>query len=396
MRTDVAFTHVAVEPDVPVQVEIEVTNTSDVIDGVTVIVDGLDQDWIELRRPIVSLFPDATEVVSFTIHAPPGAMAGDYLVTACVVSMIDATRTSVHDFWVSIAPVVGATVHTVPSVVTKGSTAHVDVTVANTGNVAATFALAAIDQSREVDCRIVPNEITLRPGAAGTSRLTMRGPRPWVGQVATRSVAVTAAAGDFQTAEAPVTFRQRPRLPRGLLTFVILALIVAVWATIFFLVIRQIRAGDAKGKTLATAFRTGELEVPIAKIAAAVTGRVTSVSEGDGLPRVAVEAYRIVPDGELVLSGAAATDVEGAFSLDALLPGNYTVPVHGEGLRRDIHDDADHARDRQARRPRPRRRDAGRARAARSAAAWPSHRPRRTGWSSRSSPRRSPTDGPTR
>ena len=47
MRTDVAFTHVAVEPDVPVQVEIEVTNTSDVIDGVTVIVDGLDQDWIE-------------------------------------------------------------------------------------------------------------------------------------------------------------------------------------------------------------------------------------------------------------------------------------------------------------------------------------------------------------
>ena len=115
----------------------------------------------------------------------------------------------------SIAPVVGATVHTVPSVVTKGSTAHVDVTVANTGNVAATFALAALDQSREVDCRIVPNEITLRPGAAGTSRLTMRGPRPWVGQVATRSVAVTAAAGDFQTAEAPVTFRQRPRVPRA-------------------------------------------------------------------------------------------------------------------------------------------------------------------------------------
>ena len=107
---------------------------------------------------------------------------------------------------------------------------------------------------------------------------------------------------------------------------------MAVWATIFFLVIRQIRVGDAKGKTLATAFRTGELEVPIAKIAAAVTGRVTSVSEGDGLPRVAVEAYRIVPDGELVLSGAAATDVEGAFSLDALLPGNYTFRFTAKGF----------------------------------------------------------------
>ena len=31
------------------------------IDGVTAIVDGINPDWVQLERPLVSLFPDATE-----------------------------------------------------------------------------------------------------------------------------------------------------------------------------------------------------------------------------------------------------------------------------------------------------------------------------------------------
>ncbi len=107
MRTQLGLSHLTVRPGTPARVEIEVTNTSDVIDGVTAIVDGIDPNWIRFDAPVVSLFPSSTASLGFTIETPFDYPAGDYLVVVRVVSTIDADRQTVHDFWITVEPSLG-------------------------------------------------------------------------------------------------------------------------------------------------------------------------------------------------------------------------------------------------------------------------------------------------
>ena len=55
MRTQLALSHVDATPGLTSRIEIEVTNTSTVIEGVTAIVDGINPEWVRLERPVVSL-----------------------------------------------------------------------------------------------------------------------------------------------------------------------------------------------------------------------------------------------------------------------------------------------------------------------------------------------------
>jgi len=50
---------------------VDVTNTSEVIDGVTGVVVGLDPTWVQLVLPVVSLFPEATGTLTFRLDIPP-------------------------------------------------------------------------------------------------------------------------------------------------------------------------------------------------------------------------------------------------------------------------------------------------------------------------------------
>ena len=53
LRTEVGASHLSVTPGVPVVFDIEVTNTSEVIDGVTATISGLDPSWVQLVLPVV-------------------------------------------------------------------------------------------------------------------------------------------------------------------------------------------------------------------------------------------------------------------------------------------------------------------------------------------------------
>jgi hypothetical protein len=51
VRTQLALSHVDATPGLTSRIEIEVTNTSTVIEGVTAIVDGINPEWV--RRAVV-------------------------------------------------------------------------------------------------------------------------------------------------------------------------------------------------------------------------------------------------------------------------------------------------------------------------------------------------------
>src|SRR5207249_3846865 len=115
------------------------------------------------------------------------------------------------------------------------------------------------------------------------------GPRPWFGTTATRSILVTATSPTLQL-EQRATFNQKPRIPRGVLTALILAGIVALWATVFIVVVKRLGEQESAKKAVAADFDNGgAASVPLADVAGSVAGTVTS--GGSPQPRITVSAF---------------------------------------------------------------------------------------------------------
>ncbi|MAT06545.1 MAG: hypothetical protein CL424_16015, partial [Acidimicrobiaceae bacterium] len=88
MRTELPLSHVQVQPGESTRVEVEITNDEVTIDGVTILVDGINPEWVRLERPLVSLFPEASDRLVVHFDIPTYCRAGDYLIDLRVVSAV--------------------------------------------------------------------------------------------------------------------------------------------------------------------------------------------------------------------------------------------------------------------------------------------------------------------
>lgn len=328
---DFAVSHLSVAPGASVPISLPVTNTGEIIDGITAIVDGVDPDWVRLERPVVSVFPDETGTLDVWFDAPSDCPAGDYLVVIRLVSTIEPSRQSVHDFWLTVLPVASLALELTPQIVNGGTVGRSSASVTNTGNAVANVRVTALDPARDVDVVVDPGAFILPVGAVALVDIHMRGRRPWFGQPDAHSVLVTARVDDVEV-ERTATFNQRPRISRGIITMLILALIIALWALIFLFAINALRQSDPVVKATATSFEQGQSDIPLALIAASADGTITATTTGDGIARLTVEAYRVTSDQTLESSGSAATDEDGAFALPSLLPGTYVFRASGDGF----------------------------------------------------------------
>ena len=331
MKTDLQLSHLEVIPGQEGRVSIEVRNTAEVIDGITAIVDGINPDWIRLERPLISLFPDAIDQLELVLDIPTSCPAGDYLVIVRIVSTIDADRQSVHDFWLTVTPVPALAVSLNPQIVNGGATASLTATVTNTGNTNSAVTVEALDPTREIDCESDPANLLLPQGDEAVVDVLLRGRRPWFGDPVVRTIDVTARVDDLEVASR-ATFRQRAKIPRGLLTALILAGIVLLWALIFLLVISELRRTEPPAKAIGTGFVDGPDNIPITRVAATVEGVVTARTTGNGVPRITVDAQRVDAEGNLISVGSAATDDDGRFAIKSLIPGTYKLRFTADGF----------------------------------------------------------------
>ncbi|MEO6122129.1 MAG: carboxypeptidase-like regulatory domain-containing protein [Ilumatobacteraceae bacterium] len=344
MRTAVATSHLRVTPGKSVVLDVDVTNTSDIIDGVTATIQGLDPAWVSLVVPVVSLFPDASATLSLRINLPTNCLAGEYLVSVQVVSIIDPERFSDHEFWLSVDPLLAASLTLHPSVVVGGSHGAFMASITNEGNVTADLVVGCRDESRHLNCVAYPATVSVPAGETHTVEIHADGKRPLFGDLVSRTITIeiaggsdvaTTAGGDPQQISLPAvaTFNQKPRIPRGVLTILILAAIIALWATVFLLVVTALRDKPDATKAVATDFDAGGPgEVNLAAVAVSMSGAVSAQSTGAPLPLITVEAFRIKPSGDQVSVGSAGTDDAGAFALDSLLPGHYKLRFSAEGF----------------------------------------------------------------
>lgn len=333
MRTALASEHLHVRPGVPTLLDVEVTNTADVIDGVTAEFEGLDPTWVQLVSPVISLFPESTSTLTARLDLPPNCIAGDYLITMHVFSTIDPDRRTTSQFWLTVDPVPGLAVQLRPSLITGGSKAEFTALIANPGNVALQVSLKVEEDTSEVTCAAEPPVVLVEPGHTERVAILAKGPRPWFGSPVARSLVITATAPDVEVVEL-ATFNQKPRVPRGVLTILILAGIIALWATIFMLIITTLRSGSAPTKAVATSFNEGgATDVALLAVAGSASGSVTAKTTGEGLARITVEARRVAPDGSSELIASAATGDDGSFVLETLLPGSYKFRFTADGFK---------------------------------------------------------------
>lgn len=330
MRATLLAHSVRIQPGVPATLDIEVTNTSDVIDGISAEVYGLDPAWVPLVQPVVTLFPDTSGTLTIRFVLPTSCAAGESMITVRVFSTIDASRYEEHAVWITVEPVEAATLEMRPSLVEGGTHAEMRAVVTNTGNVATEFNVTAIEPTRALECRVVPSTMVVLPGQQGEVTLYAEGRRPFIGQIVSRNIDVTATSANLELVQ-PARFMQKPRIPRGAITALILAAIVVLWATIFLLVVSYMRNRAAPTKAVPATWAAGTREVKIADVAGSLTGTVVAASTSKGVPRVTVEAWRDAK-GKYESAASATTGDDGTFTLSALLPGTYKVKFSAQGF----------------------------------------------------------------
>ena len=332
MRTEVATSHLRVTPGVAAVLDVEVTNTANVIDGVTATINGLDQAWVSLVTPVVSLFPESSATLSLRIDLPRNCLAGEYLVSVHVSSIIDPDRFSDHEFWMSVDPLSAASLAMHPNLIIGGSEATFMAEITNEGNVTTELIVSAFEETRELTAIANPATVSVPPGETHAVSIDVRGKRPFFGQAITRVIKV-GVTGEGIELEAPANFTQKPRIPRGVLTVLILVLIIALWATVFLVVVSALRDKPEVTKAPAKNFnKRGNGSVNLAAVAATMTGTVTAQSTGLPVPLITVEAQRIKPDGSLEPIGSTSTGDDGTYTLESLLPGRYKLHFSAEGF----------------------------------------------------------------
>ena len=350
MRVSVGSRRVEVVPGQPANVVLDVVNTDAVIDGVVARVVGIDPSYVLSSPRQLPLFPDSEGRLTLTLSLPLTFPAGRTPVVVEVGSTVVQDNVQRIDLDLVVAPREGLVLGVTPDVRRVRRRAKFAVSCTNTGNVPADVHLAGLDTTRTVTTSFSPAAFVLAPGARANTVLTARADRHVFGGDLDRPLMVAAIAGEA-TAQHVVTLRQRPMVPRGSVTMLVLAGIVGLWAAAFLLGLTQVYGGDPLTKTAPASFFLSSQSDDKALVAAvltedllskkaalgpgvggSVTGRVVAASSRQGVGRVVVEALRASASGPVLMT-SAATDSDGAYRLVGLFPGRYLLRFTANGFR---------------------------------------------------------------
>ncbi len=375
MRVATDNGHLDVHPGSTADVVVDIVNTGAVIDGVSAHVIGLPDHFVTAQPAMLPLFPDTSGRVTLSLAVPPTLRAGRHPLTVEVVSHGARLPSQYLDVDLDVAPRPALALVAQPRTIRARRGARFVLALTNEGNVALDVTITAVDADRAVRTELVPSEVRLEAGATAPVLLTVRGPRMITGGELDRTVTVAASANAITPAhdaadtevqelgdarETTVRLRQRPLLSRGLLTALILACIVALWAGVFLLGLTKVFSGDPMTKQAPASFflpksagtqggsggasGTGSsaAAAPVDALpksgqlppgtGGALSGTVLSENAHQPVGRILVQAWRIGLHGpELVSSAASQSD--GTYALGGLFPTSYYLKFSASGYK---------------------------------------------------------------
>ena len=357
MRASLAQTELAASPGQPFVVGVEVANTKEVIDAVSVEVSGVPGARVKTTPSELALFPSTSGSQSVAVELPKCFPAGRHQVALEVRSLVDPRDRVVRELAIDVAPVMDASLVVHPLQRRGHRKARFTVICRNEGNVDVEIALHATDPERALRLTCQPSRLVVEAGGGGEAVLQVRAPRQIFGAERARTINLSGRVAAPGTAgpqapslEAHATYVQHPRVPRGVATAAILAAIVALWAVIFSLGLRAVLAEQPLAKSAPLSFfaplspgkgahnagavaPAGFAPKDFAPLGAAgsIRGRVASPGQPGGIGRVVVKAVELGPGGGPPPS--AATQSDGTYLIAGLFPGKYKISFSAPGFQ---------------------------------------------------------------
>ncbi len=315
-RVDLTPDHLAAVPGEPVTFTLEVFNPSEIIEGFRVILRGLPAEAVTAAPEHLNLFPGETGTMTFTVVLPPTFPAGPHAIGVEV-----ETETAPVGRWtgvlnLDVAAVPAAGLRVDPAALTGGRQVETAAILSNLGNDQREFVLTGADPEHATLVDVSPGRVRLGPGLTSSSRVSIRAGRHLVGSPILRLVTVTAFDGTVAL-EAPVSFTQKPLIPRTLLTALAVLALLALWAGILLFGLGQIVEANRPETEEVVAIPTGT-----------ISGQVFA---GDTrlLAGITVEAFD-ESDATAAVS-AASTAADGRYTLTELPAGAYFVRFSSDG-----------------------------------------------------------------
>lgn len=364
-------TPVVVAADQPARVWIDVTNDSNVIEGVLADVEvpeGMTARVFEPEGPLF-LFPDRKGPIgvelqvgrTFTagadgdparavlvhLHSSHGRAGGD-AGGLCPPVAVPYT----------VPPAPAGDLQVEPAVRAGRHRARYVVTCHNAGNVPLDLALSATDPERSFAVTFAPSVLSVEPGRTGRTELQVRRRRRLRGGETSHQITVAGTSADLQV-DTKAVFRHKPLMPTGVRTALVLATLVVGWAAIILVALhfalnKNPLAVEAPASFYASASpaalhaaehsalgginfdlasangSTPKGAVPktgiVVGVGGTISGTVDARSTGAGVGDITVQA---VQGGQVVASAATAAD--GSYSVDGLMPGAYLLELSAPG-----------------------------------------------------------------
>ncbi len=329
VRADVASAEIAVAPGEAAEVEIEVTNVSEVIRAYRIDVLGLDARWARSDGIDLELFPGERQSRTLSIELPPDFPAGRRRIAVEITEPdVPGGSVVVIDVDLLIEPREGLTFGVEPASMTVGADGTFVVTPVNTGNTTLDVHLVAADPERRVAVTFDPPRPRLLPGERGVVRATARGRRPWFGMPAVRVLEFRASGGDV-TAMSAAAFIQTPLFSRRLVTLTGLVMVATLFAFVIFLSFGSVADLSAQQEALLKQSLGEDQPIGLRVEPSSVVGVVRSTT-GGGIDGVSVELYE--SSNPLVPLKSTVTDASGQYRFAALSKGTYFVRYRVAGF----------------------------------------------------------------
>jgi hypothetical protein len=338
MRVDLLTPVVSLRANQRATITIQVRNDSDVIEQVVGSIPELNERWYEVSPLSLNLFPGELGELRLTLALPRSFPAGRHELNASISGRVRG-QTLLQPVAIDVDPLFDMLLVTNPSVITARRRGRYLVTLQNRGNIPVEMAVRASDSEAALTLELDRPVLTVEPNEQQTTALFARGRRPWFGAPANHVVEITAERLPDVLAER-VTLRLKPRLTAGLITALTLATIVGVWATVLLLSANAAFGSDKPTKTVPANFTTGGVSVDDldpATVGGSLEGTITAASTGAPLARVTVELYsaKEQPASETQESPfltAVASESNGSYTLEGVLPGRYRLRFRGPGF----------------------------------------------------------------
>jgi Carboxypeptidase regulatory-like domain len=389
VRALLESSEVTASPGQPFLLGLEVSNTEEVIDSVSVSVSGLPGAVVKTAPGELALFPGTSGSTVVTVELPANFPAGRHEAKVEARARVSTEESASCDFVLDVEPVSGATLSVSPLTRKAQRKSRFSLSVGNVGNTSLDVVLDASDPARALRLQCIPERFSLTPGTAGEVILAVQGPRHVFGSERAHQVTIEGTATPVSYArpvptQAPVeaptaapvleettpvslgarcTYVQKPRVPRGVVTALVLATIVGLWAGIFIFALNAVlgqqtltksaplsffapaasarstlgaktagaatAAGGAAAESAAAA-RFQPKDVAPLGVGGVIAGTVTSPDEPGGVGLITVDAYlQGEKAGEPI---SAATGPNGTFQIIGLFPGTYKVAFGGPGF----------------------------------------------------------------